>query len=82
MKDEKIEVVRYADAPWAPTIGIGESFDWAIRVTSFTGNQLTTVCNGTKKQALAKARNYLQRLRKQFNGEMTHRIIQMAEVKR
>jgi len=72
MNGETIEVVKYTEAEWAPRLGTGEFFDWAIRVTSSTGNQMTTVCNGTKAQAKTKARRYLLRLRKQFNGEITH----------
>ena len=76
-RNEKIEVVRYQDAPWAPKLA-GETFGWAIRVTSSTGNQIVTVHNGIKWDAMKKGKHYLKKLRKQFAGEITHKTRAMT----
>lgn len=50
----EIEFCVFKLASWAPNID-GQSFDWAYRVTSPTGNQVIGVSNGKKSTAKQKA---------------------------
>lgn len=51
----EIEFSLFKHANWAPSVP-GQSFDWAYRVTSETGNQVIGTCNGKKSDAQKKAK--------------------------
>ncbi len=50
----EIEFSLFKHASWAPSVP-GQSFDWAYRVTSETGNQVIGTCNGKKSVAKQRA---------------------------
>lgn len=66
--DIDIEILPYAEAPWAPK-SHGCNFTWAWRIRKDSVNNVTGTCSGPRRYAMQMARRAAARMKHIVVGE-------------